>query len=136
MAADTVRLAIQVGSTWYVSTATFSTAAQGYASFGASSGSTASFFNPTFASLSWDALTFTAGASPTLVVGGPVAAPTTGNITGIGFYSNNLTGNHRFDTLQIAATIAPVAQTVNNADWNAAAWGTPAAAPVSNGKYA
>jgi hypothetical protein len=107
-AADSFRIALQIGGNWYATDTAFSrnsTTAGSPSNF--PSNAELESFAFTDAAASWRALTFASGTSLSLsgtTLGSNLPG---GNITAFGLYSASNVGVLRFDTFQISATPIP-----------------------------
>lgn len=90
---ENIQFALEIGSNWYVSTTLFNNTAW-----------TAPETVTTTAT-TWDSLSFTSGS--TLVLGSLTTLPTTGTITGIGFYDADETNAIRIDTISVNVNAVP-----------------------------
>lgn len=106
-AADTDRVAVRVGSTWFVSNQTFAQASGlgGESNFAAN----APLMSLNTNGAQWLLLNFTSGTTLGIANGaGPTSLPTNnGDVTGFGIYMDNKSSSVRFDTYQIIATPEP-----------------------------
>ncbi|WP_020571199.1 putative Ig domain-containing protein [Neolewinella persica] len=96
------RVAVRIGSQWYVSTTTLTMTGIGSATNfpNATGGAELKTFPFSTAAASWATLDFAVGS--TLAVGATASADLSGNITAFGLYSQNSGGfTFRFDTYQI-----------------------------------
>ncbi len=113
-AADSQRLAVKVGSQWYVSAASFSSPATTLAQFTTNAQLNTVSYDP--AAANWLTLDFNGGydtatnvgtdSSVALAVGAAPGADLSGNITGYGILIQGAAGTRRFDTFQIDGTLA------------------------------
>src|SRR5262249_28733099 len=121
-AADTVRIMVRVGTTWYVSATTYSSPATSTTDFTTTAPQQTLTYNP--AAANWLVLNFDGTYNGGGYVGGPTASKTassinpvtigatpgadlSGVITGFGIIQGNVAanpaGNIRFDTFQVDA---------------------------------
>lgn len=101
LAADTLRLAVQIGSIWYASETTYAVTGDGRVAGDWSSAETKTFDMSLGASV-WRALTFTPGTA--LALGSTIATPISdGTVNAVGFYSPAATGVVRIDDFSIYA---------------------------------
>lgn len=90
---ELLQMTLKIGSNWYVSTNTFTTATSAWALDLTSTGST------------WNALNFTDGVS--MSIGSVVTLPTSGTITGVGVYNANHNNGIRIDNVEVWAVPEP-----------------------------
>ena len=112
-AADTMRLAVQVGGNWYVGAQQFSTAALGLAAFAGSAELKTVNYNP--AAANWLTLNFNGSfdtgtdlgtdSAAALSLGAAPGAPLSGMVTAFGVYLDSAVGTRRFDTFEINAEV-------------------------------
>ncbi|MEJ0089855.1 MAG: PEP-CTERM sorting domain-containing protein [Limisphaerales bacterium] len=98
------RVAVQIGGSWYASTAVFANTVAVASAANFNTGAQMMTFNWTTDASAWSSLDFTPGTS--LVLGSTLASPLPGgSITGFGLYSDQEPGagnaTRRFDTFQI-----------------------------------
>jgi hypothetical protein len=111
--APVTRLAVQVGTSWFVTSQTFTTANISGATFGTTA--ELKTFNFTTTSTAWHTLTFTqngiaANGSGSLSLGATATSNLSGNINAWGIYVDSGTGaNVRFDTFTVSAIPEPSA---------------------------
>lgn len=104
---DYTRVALRVGTQWYVSDQTFFGAAWSLTTFVASAQQKTLVLKDSL----WIPLTFGSGTLA-LGSGDPISLPA-GNITAFGLYADNKTGGQMFDTFEIQATPIPEAAGVS-----------------------
>lgn len=107
---DEDRVAIRIGSQWYVSTAVF-TQSVGVGTKGNFNGKAEQkIFTFTTDKSAWNELNFTADSAGGLSIGAALSADLpSGNITAFGLYTDNKTKTFRFDTYEISAVPEPSA---------------------------
>jgi hypothetical protein len=114
--AQPVRVAVQVGGSWYVSTETFQDDNISGGASGFAAGASLQSFNFTTAASAWQTVSFqqsgsnplTSNGTGNLTITGTALSALSGNITAFGIYGNNgSSATTRFDTYTITAIPEP-----------------------------
>jgi hypothetical protein len=104
-----LRIAVQVGGQWYATSSTYSTPGQTVAQFASLTSTTAVNQSFLFSGLAsnWNTIDFTAGSA--LALGGLASSDLSGEITGIGLFTNSVStaNNIRVANLQVTAVPEP-----------------------------